>query len=64
MNGIDWTEARRWMRDIDVLAAQAYLSSSDERDRDGLVVWLRLLADKRVAKMPVEWLDEMQRRPN
>jgi hypothetical protein len=63
-NGICWAECRRWMRPCDVLAAAEYLSSPDPRDRDGVVVWLRLLADPTVLKMPVEWLDEMQRRPN
>jgi hypothetical protein len=63
-HNLDWTEARRWLRDCDIEAAQAYLDSPDPRDREGLVVWLRLLGDKRIAKMPPEWLDEMQRRPS
>jgi hypothetical protein len=64
MNGIDWREARKWLRDIDVLAAEPYLNSDDPRDREGLAHWLRLLADPNVVKLKPEWLDEMQRRPS
>jgi hypothetical protein len=63
-HNLDWAEARRWMRDIDVLAAAEYLSSPDPRDREGVVTWLKVLSDRSIPKMPVEWLDEMQRRPN
>jgi hypothetical protein len=65
-NGIDWTEARRWLRPEDIEASRAYLDSEDERDRLGVVFWLKILADKSIPKMPPSWVDELdrQRRPN
>jgi hypothetical protein len=63
-NGIDWTEARRWMRDVDVLAAQAYLDSEDELDRRGVVHWLRLLADPAIPKFKPDEIPCSARRPN
>jgi hypothetical protein len=63
-HSIDWMEARRWMRLEDVAAAEPYLNSDDERDRQGVVTWLRLLADPAIVKIPPERIDAMQRRPN
>jgi hypothetical protein len=63
-NGICWTEARRWMRDVDVEAAQAYLDSEDPRDRAGVVHWLRLLADPAIPKFKPDEIPCSARRPN
>jgi hypothetical protein len=65
-HGLDWCEIQRWLRPEDIEASGAYLDSEDERDRLGVVFWLKILADKSIPKMPPSWVDELdrQRRPN
>jgi hypothetical protein len=65
-HNLDWAEIKKWLRPCDVEASGAYLRSSDSRDRQGLVHWLRLLSDRSIPKLPPQWLDELdrQRRPS
>jgi hypothetical protein len=63
-HGLDWCEIQRWLRPEDVEASRAYLDSENERDRLGVVFWLKILSDKSIPKMPVEWLPGTSRKPS
>lgn len=52
MQGMDWTAARAGMSDKDIEASRPYLDSDDPREYEGIVTWLRVLADPSIVKIP------------
>jgi hypothetical protein len=61
-HNLAWCEIQRWLRPEDIEASRAYFESDDPRDREGLVFWLKILADKSIPKMPPEWLEKSGKR--
>lgn len=51
-HGIDWLACLRWLGPEDIEASRPYLDSDDPREYEGIVTWLRVLADPSIVKIP------------
>lgn len=51
-HGIDWRACLLWLSPEDIEASRPYLESDDPREYEGIVTWLRVLADPSIVKIP------------